>query len=73
MVLILLIDLAQKYYRYLLIKKKDMHFDSISFFWGGWIVGFANLYQCLYELKPILFSVRNRLYYLENSAQHILL
>lgn len=52
--LVLWADLAQRFYRYLLVKRKDVRFSSIVTFWAGWVALFAYLYRSLYFLMPSL-------------------
>jgi hypothetical protein len=54
--LVVLIVLAYRHYRYLLITSKDLNFKSIAFFYVVGILIFGLLYRDLYVFGPHLFA-----------------
>ncbi len=60
--IILLAVLAALHYRQLLLTGRDLRFTNIAFFWVTWVGFFADLYKCLYELRPSFFAYSRPVY-----------
>jgi hypothetical protein len=48
--------MAWRYYRHLLLTGKDVRFSNIPVFWATWVLVFAYLYYCLYNVAPSFYA-----------------
>ena len=64
-----LITLSFKYYRFILLKSKDLEFNNIAFFCFSSLFLFTALYCSIYSLSPSSFNYSNPPYIISEIAE----
>jgi len=58
----IILFVAIRHYKYLMLTGKDTNFNTIIYFYFYFITMFGLLYGSLYNLKPLLFRIKDPIY-----------